>query len=164
RLRALRDGDWPPCLRRQVAGEPGRIDHEFGARPALGDQCERLARSRRVDPRVHRQGSRRAHPDRARHQAPALVARTVGRAFGPPTPRRPLEPVAWTLAGVAALAAAFFAFRGGDSGGTQQVLFTVPIPSSITPTGQPRISPDGRTIAFAAQDSLNRTMIWLRPL
>src|SRR6185436_18341453 len=45
-----------------------------------------------------------------------------------------------------------------------QIAFNVPIPGSLTPVGQPRISPDGTTLAFAATDSLNRTMIWLRPL
>src|SRR5205085_8876784 len=74
------------------------------------------------------------------------------------------ETIAWVAAAVALLAAAFFAFRGGLGGGDgaprQQLLYTIPIPRSLTPIGQPRISPDGRTLAYAAQDSLNRTMIW----
>ena len=84
-----------------------------------------------------------------------------------PKPRRRHEPLAWAVAAVGVLAAVFFALRGGWSGGAagkQQLAFTIPIPGSLTPIFQPRISPDGTMLAFVAQDSLNREMIWLRPL
>jgi len=91
-------------------------------------------------------------------------------ATGPielPKKRRNLEPVAWAIAAVGVLAATFFAMRGGlagDAAGRRQLAFTIPIPASLTPLYQPRISPDGKMLAFVAQDSLNRSMIWLRPL
>jgi len=83
-----------------------------------------------------------------------------------PKRRRSLEPVAWSVAALGVLAAVLFAVRGGGTGasGRQQIAFTIPIPSSLTPLYQPRISPDGTLLAFVAQDSLNRAMIWLRPL
>jgi eukaryotic-like serine/threonine-protein kinase len=84
-----------------------------------------------------------------------------------PKRRRSLEPVAWALAAVGGLAALLLGLRGGLAGassGARQLAFTIPIPASITPLYQPRISPDGTMLAFVAQDSLNRAMIWLRPL
>jgi eukaryotic-like serine/threonine-protein kinase len=42
--------------------------------------------------------------------------------------------------------------------------FTIPVPRGVVVQTMPRISPDGRILAFAGQDSLNRTMIWVRPL
>jgi len=90
-------------------------------------------------------------------------------ATGPidlPKRHRSHETIAWAVAGLAAGAAVVFALRGGAGNGAtkQQIAFTIPIPTSLTPLNMPRISPDGRTIAFLAQDSLNRTMVWLRPL
>jgi len=91
-------------------------------------------------------------------------------AATPPLPRRRRsnEPIAWAVAGLAIASAAFFAWRGGLGGTSdaskQQLVFTIPIPPSVTPQFMPRISPDGKIIAFIGQDSLNRTLVWLRPL
>ena len=90
-------------------------------------------------------------------------------ATGPielPKPKRRFQLLPWAIAALGVIAALFFALRGGTGGtpSAQQIAFSVPIPASLTPVGQPRISPDGTTLAFAATDSLNRTMIWLRPL
>ena len=76
------------------------------------------------------------------------------------------EPLAWTIATVSLLAAGFFAWRGAAQGpdARPQLRFTIPVPKGVTSIDLPRISPDGRTLAFAAQDSTGRTMIWLRPL
>jgi serine/threonine protein kinase/Tol biopolymer transport system component len=84
-----------------------------------------------------------------------------------PKPRRHLEPVAWAVAALAVAAAVFFAIRSGGVGRAaedRQIAFTIPIPRSLTPLFQPRLSPDGKLLAFVAQDSLNRAMIWLRPM
>ena len=91
-------------------------------------------------------------------------------AVGPialPRPRRDLAPIAWAVAAVAIVAAGFFALRaarGGGAAADRQLAFTIPIPPSLTPLYQPRLSPDGKLLAFVAHDSLNRAMIWLRPL
>ena len=84
-----------------------------------------------------------------------------------PKPRRTLEPIAWALAAIGIAAAVFFAIRGGGVGRAaedRQIAFTIPFPRSLTPLFQPRLSPDGKLLAFVAQDSLNRSMIWVRPM
>jgi len=83
-----------------------------------------------------------------------------------PKRRRSLEPVAWAIAAIGVIATVAFAVRGraGGASSRQQIAFTIPIPPSLTPLYQPRISPDGTMLAFVAQDSLNRAMIWLRPM
>jgi eukaryotic-like serine/threonine-protein kinase len=91
-------------------------------------------------------------------------------ATGPitlPKPKRTLEPIAWAVAALGIAAAVFFAIRSGGvsrAAGDRQIAFTIPIPNSLTPLFQPQISPDGKLLAFVAQDSLNRAMIWLRPM
>ena len=76
------------------------------------------------------------------------------------------ETLAWAIAAVAVAAAAVALLRGGLSrgGDSRQIRFTIPIPRGITPQFAPKISPDGRYVAFEATDSLNRSMLWLRPL
>ena len=83
-----------------------------------------------------------------------------------PKRRRSLEPVAWAIAALGVTASVLLGMRGpaGGGAGSNQLAFTIPIPPSLTPLYQPRISPDGTMLAFVAQDSLNRAMIWLRPL
>jgi serine/threonine protein kinase len=83
-----------------------------------------------------------------------------------PKRRRSLEPVAWAIAAIGVIATVALAVRGraGGASSRQQIAFTIPIPPSLTPLYQPRISPDGTMLAFVAQDSLNRAMIWLRPM
>jgi Tol biopolymer transport system component len=97
-----------------------------------------------------------SHPSIA---APALPVRRG--------PRR--EAVAWAVAAVALATAGFFAWRAATGGsrsgaGDEQVRFTIPVPPAVVALDMPRVSPDGRMVAFSAQDTLNRTMIWVRPL
>ena len=77
------------------------------------------------------------------------------------------EPIAWTAAALGLVTAAFFAWRwmaAGAEGGRDSIRFTIPIPPTISSISMPRVSPDGRLVAFAAQDSAGRTMVWVRPL
>jgi len=92
-----------------------------------------------------------------------------GSAVGLPAPiarrRARREHVAWALFAVAALAAAFFAWRGATaSGPVQPIRFTIPVPRAVQSIDLPRISPDGSTLAFTAVDSAGQAMIWVRPL
>jgi len=45
-----------------------------------------------------------------------------------------------------------------------QVRFQVAAPEDLTVMGSPRLSPDGRLLAFDATDSSGTTQIWIRPL
>jgi len=81
-------------------------------------------------------------------------------------PRRGMrrEAIAWGVAALALALLGVLAWRGRSAPPPQQIRFTIDIPARMTGIDLPRISPDGRTIAFAAQDSTGRTMIWVRPM
>jgi Tol biopolymer transport system component/tRNA A-37 threonylcarbamoyl transferase component Bud32 len=93
-----------------------------------------------------------------------------GSQAGLPAPvvarRKHREKLAWVVAGVLAVAAAALAFgyvrRAPASPRT--VRFEVGTPEEVTSIDAPRLSPDGRFIAFNAVDSTGKTRIWLRPL
>jgi serine/threonine protein kinase/Tol biopolymer transport system component len=91
--------------------------------------------------------------------SPSAVAAPAVRRRGPAR-----EAIAWGVAGVALALLGLFAWRGRSTTPAQQIRFTVPLPQSVSGLDLPRVSPDGRTIAFSAQDSTGRTMIWVRPL
>jgi Tol biopolymer transport system component len=46
----------------------------------------------------------------------------------------------------------------------ESVVFQLPAPPGAAEVGSPRISPDGRVIAFNASDSIGVSHIWIRPL
>jgi eukaryotic-like serine/threonine-protein kinase len=72
--------------------------------------------------------------------------------------------LAWGVAAVALLAAVAFAglwWRGAAEPGPS-LRFEIRVPSSLTPLGPLRVSPDGRMAAFAANDSSGTARIWLR--
>jgi Tol biopolymer transport system component len=93
-----------------------------------------------------------------------------GSQAGVPAPvaarRRSREKVAWALAGVAALAAlalgAGYVRRAPVAG--RAVRFEIPVPEGVTSVDAPRISPDGRVVAFNAIDTTGHPRIWVRPL
>src|SRR5262245_31725248 len=93
-----------------------------------------------------------------------------GSQAGVPVPiaarRRSRETLAWAVAAVAAVAAIAL----GTTALTRlpqppQVLrFEVEAPPSVRTLQWPRISPDGRTLAFVAVDTAGKQQVWLRPL
>ncbi len=92
---------------------------------------------------------------------------SAGTAAIPVAPRRSVgrETIAWAVAGIAVVLLGFLGFRGGrPDGSAQQIRFIVPLPDKLSGVELPRISPDGRMMAFSAQDSTGRTMIWVRPM
>ncbi len=93
-----------------------------------------------------------------------------GSQVGLPAPvaarRRSRERVAWAAAGLATVVALTFAVlwaqRAPES--PQQVRFEVDAPKDLPVVDSPKLSPDGRYLAFSATDQQGRSMIWVRPL
>ena len=80
--------------------------------------------------------------------------------------RKGRERLAWALFGVAAIAAALFAvgflMRAPEPG--DLVRFQVVPSTELASVGSPRISPNGRALAFNATDSTGTTQLWIRSL
>ena len=93
-----------------------------------------------------------------------------GSQAGLPAPvaarRKSREKLAWGVAAAAILAAAAlgagFVLRAPKVG--RLVRFEVATPEGIIAVDAPRISPDGRFLAFNATDSAGKSRIWVRPL
>ena len=93
-----------------------------------------------------------------------------GSQVGLPAPvahrRKSRERLAWSLAAAAAAAAAILGvgFVRRAPARPHLVRFEIANPEGITTIDAPRISPDGRTLAFNATDSSGKSRIWVRPL
>jgi len=93
-----------------------------------------------------------------------------GSVVGLPAPvaarRRSRERLAWAVSAVAVVAAVAFAvgFFLRSPEAPRQVRFQIAPDARLAQVGSPRISPDGRDIAFQAIDSDGNGQIWLRPL
>ncbi len=93
-----------------------------------------------------------------------------GSQAGLPAPvvarRKNREKLAWAVAGTAILAAglATFGYVRRAPAPPKVVRFDILNPEEITFVDAPRISPDGRLLAFNAADSSGKVRIWLRPL
>jgi Tol biopolymer transport system component len=94
----------------------------------------------------------------------------AGSQAGVPAPlvarRKSRERWAWWLVAVLALAAAaaggaLLGRRGPTPSATR---FSVQRPQSLATMNWPRLSPDGRTLAFLGVDATGKAAIWLRPL
>ncbi|HEU4333494.1 MAG TPA: protein kinase [Candidatus Eisenbacteria bacterium] len=80
--------------------------------------------------------------------------------------RRSRERVAWGIAAIALLAAGALGARAllDRSELPSPVRFLAPVPRGITFIDTPKISPDGRVIAFSAADSGGAFRLYIRPL
>jgi Tol biopolymer transport system component len=80
--------------------------------------------------------------------------------------RKNREKLAWAVAGVFALAAIGLGigFVRRAPGPRRTVRFEIPMPEGVATIDAPRISPDGRCLAFNATDSSGKTLIWVRAL
>ena len=93
-----------------------------------------------------------------------------GSQVGVPAPvaarRRNRERLAWVTAALTAIVATTFAvlwaLRAPEP--PPVVRFEVPAPEGLPLVGSPRISPDGRFLAFSAVDEQGQPRIWLRAL
>ena len=93
-----------------------------------------------------------------------------GSMAGVPAPvvarRKNREKLAWGLFAAALLAAAAFGwgYVRRAPAPAELVRFDVTAPIEVATIDVPRISPDGRTLAFDATDLEGRARIWVRPL
>jgi Tol biopolymer transport system component len=93
-----------------------------------------------------------------------------GSQAGIPAPvaarRRVQARAAWGVAVVMGLAAVGFAigFFARAPKPAEPIRFTVPPEASLVFTDSPRVSPDGRFLAFNATDSTGTTLIWVRAM
>src|SRR5262249_44043730 len=93
-----------------------------------------------------------------------------GSQAGLPVPvaarRKSREKLAWGVAAAAALVALALGvgFVRRAPVKPRAIRFEIPTPEEVTAIDLPRISPDGRIIAFNATDSSGKTRIWVRPL
>jgi eukaryotic-like serine/threonine-protein kinase len=93
-----------------------------------------------------------------------------GSAAGLPAPlvarRKSRERLAWAVAAAAILAAALLGigYLRRAPARPHAVRFEVSTPEGVSVVDFPRVSPDGRYLAFNATDSAGRSRLWLRPL
>ena len=93
-----------------------------------------------------------------------------GSQAGLPAPvamrRRNRETLAWALAAIAGVAAiglgAMQLLRKPEP--TRVLRFEIEAPPGVRNIQWPRISPDGRTLAFVATDTTGKQQVWVRPL
>jgi Tol biopolymer transport system component len=93
-----------------------------------------------------------------------------GSAVGLPAPlvarRKGRERLAWVVAAAAIVAAALAGsgYLRRAPARPESVRFEVATPEGVSVIDFPRISPDGRYLAFNATDTTGRSRLWLRPL
>ena len=93
-----------------------------------------------------------------------------GSEAGLPAPvvarRKNREKLAWAVAAVAIAAALGlgFGFWKRTPPPKRTMRFDVDVPSEVTALDAPKISPDGRILAFDATDATGKHRIWIRPL
>jgi Tol biopolymer transport system component len=93
-----------------------------------------------------------------------------GSQAGLPAPvvarRKNREKLAWATAAVVGVAAAAlgFGFWKRTPAPKHTMRFDVDVPGEVTALDAPKISPDGRILAFDATDSSGKHRIWIRPL
>ena len=93
-----------------------------------------------------------------------------GSQAGIPAPiaarRKSREKLAWALAALATFVAFGFAvgFVRRAPSAARIVRFEIPVPEGVTVVDAPRVSPDGRMLAFNATDSTGKTRVWVRAL
>jgi Tol biopolymer transport system component len=93
-----------------------------------------------------------------------------GSVVGLPAPvaarRKSRERLAWIVAAAAAAGAGVLlaGFLSRAPAKPVQTRFQIPPPPELTSVDSPRVSPDGRYLAYRGVDSAGKAHIWLRPL
>jgi len=94
----------------------------------------------------------------------------AGSRAGIPVPvaarRKSRERLAWTLAGAGGIATALLAFVAISWAPKPppEIRFFIPTSAEIIGMGTPKVSPDGRCIAYNAADSSGVMRLWIRPM
>ncbi len=95
-----------------------------------------------------------------------------GSAAGLPAPvahrRRSRERAAWGIAAVLGLALAaavsWYALNRPVEPARHMLRYQVPVPAGVSAVNSPKLSPDGRYMAFNATDTTGKAMLWVQPL
>ena len=80
--------------------------------------------------------------------------------------RRGNTRLAWTVAALASAAAVAFAigYFSHTPAKLEPIRFQITGPRELVRTGSPRVSPDGRYVAFDGADTTGKAQLWVRPL
>jgi Tol biopolymer transport system component len=95
-----------------------------------------------------------------------------GSAAGIPKPvahrRRRRERIAWGLVAVLGAAlvvsAGWYALNRPAEPARHMLRYQVPVPDGVSAVDSPKLSPDGRYMAFNATDTTGKAMLWVQPL
>jgi len=95
-----------------------------------------------------------AEPEAAPPQSPPVAARSA------------VKTIAWALAAavIAISATAIVGFLRQPAMSQPVTRFQIPADSRLVSMSWPRVSPDGRTVAFLGRDTGGKQSIWVRPL
>ena len=94
----------------------------------------------------------------------------AGSRAGVPSPvaarRKSRELLAWRLVALGAAGVLIFGVKGilNRPQPPRPIEFTTPVPAEVVFIDTPKISPDGRTIAFSSADTSGAQRLWIRPL
>ena len=145
----------PP--RRSRARIRGRADDAAGARPPGQDAASRRTRSDRFQTRARHQAAARVDrggrlAGRGCRRRSSRGARTARSSRGRPRRSSRSPPP--------------LSASASDAGPPPKhtMRFDIDVPADVTGLDAPKISPDGRILAFDATDSSGKHRIWIRPL
>ena len=143
-----------------MSSEPAPIAQVAPMNPPALDRLVRACLAKDPDERIQT-----AHDVKLQLQWIAEGGSQAGVAAPVAARRRRREGLAWLWAGVATVAAVALAMIAlKPKPAPKPVIFELTPPSQVRSIDLPRISPDGRRLAFNATDSLGVQSIWVRQM
>jgi serine/threonine protein kinase/Tol biopolymer transport system component len=139
--------------------EPAPISAVAPLTPPALERVVRACLAKEPDDRIQT-----AHDVKMQLQWIAEGGSSVGVPAVVATKRRSRERLAWILAGAATVAAiaGFSLLATRHAPDLRPVRFQIDKPAGTSDMTWPRLSPDGRWVAFQATDSMGKTSIWVR--